>query len=57
MENESAAVRLRQKLTELSNEYPNEKQIHLRSRSANGRAPISDSNASLRYRQMRRKVC
>jgi hypothetical protein len=56
MENESAAVRLRQKFTELSNEYSNEKQIHLRSRSANSRTPISDPNASLRYRRMRRKV-
>ena len=57
MENESSsAVRLRQKLTELSNEYSKEKQIHSRSRSANSRAPISDPNASLRYRRMRRKV-
>jgi predicted nuclease with TOPRIM domain len=56
MENESSAARLREKLTELSNEYSKEKQIHSRSRSANSRAPISDPNASLRYRRMRRKV-
>ena len=57
MENETSVVRLRQKLTELSNEYPKEKQIHSRSRSANSRPPILDPNASLRYRRMRRKVC
>jgi hypothetical protein len=56
MENESAAARLRQKLNELSNEYSKDKQLHSRSRSANSRAPISDPNASLRYRRMRRKV-
>lgn len=57
MENESATVRLRQKLTELSKEYSKEKQIHSRSRSANSRAPIAaDPTASLRYRRMRRKV-
>ena len=56
MENESSAVRLRQKLTELSNEYSKEKQLHARSRSASSRAPVSDPNASLRYRRMRRKV-
>ncbi len=56
MENESSAVRLRRKFTELSNEYSKEKQIHPRSRSANSRGPILDPNASLRYRRMRRKV-
>ena len=56
MENESSAVRLRRKLTELSNEYSKEKQIHSRSKSANSRVPITDPNASLRYRRMKRKV-
>ncbi len=56
MENESTAVRLRRRLNELSSEYSKEKQIHPRSKSANGRAPISDPNASIRYRRMRRKV-
>ena len=56
MEHESSTTRLRQKLTELSNEYSKEKQLHTRSRSASSRAPVSDPNASLRYRRMRRKV-
>jgi hypothetical protein len=56
MENESSAVRLRKKFTELSNEYSKEKQVHPRSRSANSRGPAPDPNASLRYRRMRRKV-
>ncbi|CAF2678634.1 unnamed protein product [Rotaria sp. Silwood2] len=56
MENEPSAVRLRRKLTELSNEYSNEKQIHTRSKSASSRATTSDPNGSLRYRRMRRKV-
>lgn len=56
LENESPTVRLRQKFMELSSEYSKEKQIHSRSRSANSRPPTADLNASLRYRQMRRKV-
>lgn len=57
IENESPAVRLRRKLTALSDEYSKDKQIHPRSKSVNSRAPVpSDPNASLRYRRMRRKV-
>jgi len=57
IENESPAVRLRRKLTALSDEYSKEKQVHPRSKSVNSRTPtISDPNASLRYRRMRRKV-
>ncbi|CAF1331758.1 unnamed protein product [Rotaria sordida] len=56
MENEPSAVRLRRKLTELSNEYSNEKPIHTRSKSASSRVSTSDPNGSLRYRRMRRKV-
>ena len=57
VENETPAIRLRRKLTELSNEYSPEKQVHTRSKSASSsRPPPSDPNASLRYRRMRRKV-
>ena len=55
-ESETPTIRLRRKLTELSNEYSPEKQVHPRSKSASSRAPPSDPNASLRYRRMRRKV-
>ncbi|CAF2405159.1 unnamed protein product [Rotaria sp. Silwood2] len=56
MENESSVVRLRRKLSELSQEYSKEKQVQPRSKSANGRLPVSDPNASFRYRRIRRKV-
>jgi hypothetical protein len=56
MENESSVNRLRRKLSELSEEYSKEKQTQPRSKSANGRLPPSDPNASFRYRRMRRKV-
>lgn len=56
VENETPAIRLRRKLTDLSNEYSPEKQVHPRSKSASSRPPPSDPNASLRYRRMRRKV-
>ena len=56
MENETSASRLRRKLTDLSQEYSEEKHAHARSKSANGRVPPTDPNASLRYRRMRRKV-
>ena len=56
MENESSVIRLRRKLSELSEEYSKEKQIQPRSKSANSRLPITDPNASFRYRRMRRKV-
>ena len=56
MENESSVVRLRRKLSELSREYSKEKQAQPRSKSANGRAPVSEPNSSFRYRRMRRKV-
>jgi hypothetical protein len=54
MENESSVIRLRRKLSELSEEYSKEKPP--RSKSANGRLPVTDSNASFRYRRMRKKV-
>ncbi|CAF1300532.1 unnamed protein product [Rotaria sp. Silwood1] len=57
MEHESSVVRLRRKLSELSQEYSKEKQVQPpRSKSANGRVPVLDPNASFRYRRMRRKV-
>ncbi len=56
MENESSVVRLRRKLSELSREYSKEKQGQPRSKSANGRLPVTDPNDSFRYRRMRRKV-
>ncbi|CAF4268051.1 unnamed protein product [Rotaria socialis] len=56
MENESAVVRLRRKLSELSDEYSKEKQAQPRSKSANSRVLAADPNASFRYRRMRRKV-
>jgi hypothetical protein len=57
MESESSVIRLRRKLSELSQEYSKEKQVQPRSKSANGRLPpSSDPNGSFRYRRMRRKV-
>ena len=56
MESETSVVRLRRKLSELSQEYSKEKPPPTRSRSANGRPTTADPNASFRYRRMRRKV-
>ncbi|CAF1617101.1 unnamed protein product [Adineta ricciae] len=56
MESESSVLRLRRKLSELSREYSKEKPVQPRSKSANGRLPVTDSSDSCRYRRMKKKV-